>query len=129
MKAKFAVVLLAAAFGFAGIRVSSAEHASTQVTTFQVEGITPGSAQKIEKLLGALPGVAQVKVSEELGVAVVVYDPVKAKADEFSSAMKSSGYLSTLAKANFRCPHCTATYTEDGECIICNIPLEPVSQG
>ena len=129
MKAIVTAILLSAVVGFTGVPVSQAVEASTQVTALQIQGMAAGSAEKIEKLLGSLPGVTQVKVSEDLGVAVIVYDPVKAKADEFSNAIKNAGYLSTLAKANFRCPHCTATYAREGECIICRVPLEPVSQG
>lgn len=106
---------------------SIAEVSAVQASTLVITGMAPGSGDKVRKALEALPGVTQVKVSEEEGLAVVVYDPAKAKAEEFTRAMQTAGYLATFAKANFRCPTCPATYAEAGECIVDGSTLEAVS--
>ncbi len=106
---------------------SVAEVSAVQASTLVITGMAPGSADKVQKALEALPGVAQVKVSEEEGLAVVVYDPAKVKAEEFTRAMQEAGYLATFAKANFRCPTCPATYAEAGECIVDGSTLEALS--
>ena len=127
MKKVFLAVLLAFV---CGVGLSAPVQAETPaVTTLQIEGIKPGSGQQLENLLKALPGVSQVKVSEELGIAVVVHDPVQSKLDDFTKAMRASGHLASQAKANFHCTHCPATYAKDGTCIVCGSELEPISQG
>lgn len=106
---------------------SVADVSAAQASTLVITGMAPGSADKVRKALEALPGVAQVKVSEEEGLAVVIYDPAKAKAEEFTRAMQAAGYLATFAKANFRCPACPATYAEAGNCIVDGSTLEAIS--
>jgi copper chaperone CopZ len=106
---------------------SAAEVSTAQASTLVITGMAPGSADKVQKALEALPGVAQVKVSEEEGLAVVVYDPAKIKTEEFTRAMQEAGYLATFAKVNFRCPTCPATYAEAGECIVDGSTLEALS--
>lgn len=106
---------------------SIAEVSAAQASTLVITGMAPGSGDKVQKALETLPGVSQVKVSEEEGLAVVIYDPSKAKAEEFTRAMQAAGYLATFAKANFHCPTCPATYAEAGECIVDGSTLEAVS--
>lgn len=124
-QAMIAVHLLAIALFW--VSPSAAEVSAPQASTLVITGMAPGSADKVQKALEAVPGVAQVKVSEEEGLAVVVYDPSKAKAEEFTRAMQAAGYLATFAKANFRCPKCPATYAEAGECIVDGSTLEALS--
>lgn len=106
---------------------SVAEVSTVQASTLVIRGMASGSGDKVQKALEALPGVAQVKVSEEEGLAVVVYDPAKVKTEEFTRAMQAAGYLATFAKANFRCPTCPATYAEAGQCIVDGSTLEAIS--
>ena len=106
---------------------SIAEMSNAQASTLVITGMAPGSAEKVQKALEAVPGVAQVKVSEEAGLAVVVYDPAQVKTEEFTRAMQAAGYLATFAKANFRCPTCPATYAEAGKCIVDGSTLEAIS--
>ena len=120
-----AVVMFAGATGF-----SLAEAASQQqVVTLDVQGMKAGSAAQVERLLSKLPGVSAVKASEEVGVAVVVYDPAQVQQEEFSRAMQDAGYRATFASSKYSCPHCGAKYSKDGKCIICDVPLEPTQQG
>ena len=104
-----------------------AEVSAVQASTLVITGMAPGSADKVQKALETVPGVAQVKVSEEAGLAVVVYDPAKTKTEEFTRAMQAAGYVATFAKANFRCPTCPATYAEGGKCIVDGSTLEAIS--
>ena len=106
---------------------SIAEVANVRASTLVITGMVPGSADKVQKALEAVPGVAQVKVSEEEGLAVVVYDPARAKTEDLSHAIQAAGYLSIFAKANFRCPTCPATYAEAGKCIVDGSTLEAIS--
>lgn len=127
MKKALLAILLAAMCG-AGV-AGPVRAESPAVTTLQIEGIKPGSAANVEALLKALPGVTQVKVSEELGIAVVIYNPAQSQVDDFTAAMKEAGHLATQAKADFQCTHCPATYAQDGTCIVCGGELEPVAKG
>ena len=106
---------------------SIAEMSNVQASTLVIQGMAPGSGEKVRKELEAVPGVAQVKVSEEKGLAVVVYDPAKTKTEDLSHAIQAAGYLSIFAKANFRCPTCPATYAEAGKCIVDGSTLEAIS--
>ena len=81
------------------VSLTAAGVATVQASTLVITGMASGSADKVQKVLEAVPGVAQVKVNEEAGLAVVVYDPVRAKAEEFTRAMQSASYLATFAKA------------------------------
>ncbi len=119
------ISLLAAALFL--VSPSAADVSTVQASTLVITGMAPGSAEKVKKTLEALPGVAQVKVSEEAGLAVVVYDPAQAKVEVFTRATQVAGYTATFAKANFRCPTCPATYAEGGECIVDGSTLEAVS--
>ena len=104
-----------------------AEEPAVRAATLVVDGMALGSAAQVESSLKALPGVSQVKVSEEKGLAVVVYDPAQVQQEEFTRAMQAAGFLATFAKANFRCPTCPATYAEGGTCIVDGSTLEAVS--
>lgn len=106
---------------------AAAEDPSVRAATLAVEGMAPGSASQVEGALKVLPGVSAVKVSEEAGLAVVVYDPAHVQQEEFTRAMQAAGFLATFAKASFRCPACPATYAENGTCIVDGSPLEAVS--
>ena len=104
-----------------------AEESAVRAATLEVAGMAPGSAAQVESALKALPGVSAVKVSEEAGIAVVVYDPAQVQQEEFTRAMQAAGFLATFAKANFRCPTCPATYAKDGNCVVDGSKLEAVS--
>lgn len=125
---RFQIGAIALVLAFAPVLSALAEQPAVQAATLKIP-MEPGSAEKIQKALGALPGVAQVEVSEEAGLAVVVYDPAKVQAQAFTDAMRSAGYLATLAKANYRCPTCPAVYEEDGRCIVDESELEEISIG
>ena len=100
-----------------------------QVTTLQLPDlVTPEQAAEVENQLKELPGVTAVKASVAIEAVVVVYDPVKASADQFIDSLQETGYIATFAKANYRCPKCTATYSDDGNCIVDDTPLEPVGK-
>ncbi len=64
-----------------------AEVSTVQASTLVIRGMTPGSGDKAQKKLEALPGIAQVKVSEEEGL------------EEFTRAMQSAGTLARFAEA------------------------------
>ncbi len=103
---------------------------AVQVTTLQLPDMTTvEKVGEVEKTLGALPGVSAVKASSEIEAVVIVYDPVKASAEQFIESLKDSGYTATFAKANYRCPKCTATYSQDGDCIVDSTKLESIAQG
>ena len=123
------IPLVLLALGVCFPRVSSAEQAPQNVATLQVQGMISADDQAaVEEAISAVPGVWQVKTNLNFEAAVVVYDPTKAKVQSFMDAVEDSGYLATLAQANFRCPKCTATYEKDGKCVVCDIPLEPVGR-
>ena len=79
------LTLLAMALFFVSPAV--AEVSAVQASTLVIRGMTPGSGEEVQKKLEALPGVAQVKVSEEEGLA------------EFTRALQVAGTLATYAKA------------------------------
>lgn len=103
------------------------EEPTVGASTLSVQGMGPGAGATVKKALETLPGVLQVVVSEEAGVAVVVYDPARIQSDEFTRAVEASGYLATFAKADYRCPTCPATYAEAGRCLVDGTELEAVS--
>ena len=86
---------------FAG-SLTAAEVATVQASTLVITGMAPGSANKVQKVLETLPGVIQVKVNEEEGLAVVVYDPARVTTEEFTRAMQSASNLATFAKTGQR---------------------------
>ncbi len=109
---------------------ASAVEPVVQVTTIQLPDMTTvEKADEVEKSLGTLPGVSAVKASSEIESVVIVFDPVKTSAEQFIESLKDSGYTATFAKANYRCPKCTATYAKDGNCIVDDTKLEPIAQG
>ncbi len=119
-----------AGVGFVALALSAATVVAqaNQVVTLQVQGLSAGQEMKIENALSSIPGVAQVKASSAIGAVVVVYDPAKAETETFVNAVQRAGFLAKLAGANYRCPHCGAKFAENGNCIICDIPLEPVQK-
>lgn len=126
---RVAGLLALLALGISFSRVSWAEQAQQNVATVQVQGMVSAEDQAaVEAALKNIPGVWQVKTSLDFEAAVVVYDPSQAKVQSFMDAVEDSGYLATLAQANFRCPKCTAHYEKDGTCVVCDIPLEPVAK-
>lgn len=126
---KVAGLLVLLAVGICFSQVSWAEQAQQNVATLQVQGMVSAEDQAaVEEAIKNIPGVWQVKTSLDFEAAVVVYDPIRAKLQSFMDAVEDSGYLATLAQANFQCPKCTAHYEKDGQCIVCDIPLEPVGR-
>lgn len=99
-----------------------------QVMVLDIQGMKAGSAAQVGKALAALPGVLTVKADEQVGVAVVIFDPAKAKMDDLTQAVRQAGYLAQFASARFSCPHCGAKYSKDGTCIVCGVPLKPTAQ-
>ncbi|MBI3311946.1 MAG: cation transporter [Candidatus Omnitrophica bacterium] len=115
----------AALFGaMAGLGLAE-QAVQQQAVTLDIQGMKAGSAAQVEQLLGKMPGVSTVKASDERGEAVVVFDPAQAQQEQFTRAMQEAGYLATFADARFSCPHCGAKYSKDGQCIICDVPLQP----
>ncbi len=102
------------------------QQVATRVATLQIPGLTAAKEAKVEQTLKVIPGVFQVKASSSIQGAVIVYDPLKVQKDQFIQRVKDAGYLASFAKANYRCPHCKATYERNGKCIVCDIPLEPI---
>ena len=125
MKKLFGLLLILA-LGFFSVPAGAEEPAAqrVKVTTLQVAGMIPGSAPKVEAILRGIPGVTQVKANEDMKAAVIIYDPLKVKQEEFLPVLHKAGYLASFAKANYRCPQCKANYSKDGICILCNVPLE-----
>jgi copper chaperone CopZ len=114
---------------FSTLSIHAAEPA-IQVTTLQIPGMASSeSEQQVEAALKGLDGVSAVKASATIESVVIVYDPVKTSAEEFIEKISDSGYLATFAKANFRCPKCTATYADAGDCIVDGTELEPIAAG
>lgn len=97
--------------------------------TLDLQGIREGSGERIQQALSSLEGVSLVKVDEAKGIALVVYDPVKARVEDFAKAVEQAGSLAKFADARFSCPHCGAKYSKEGRCIACDVSLSPVSEG
>ena len=118
-------------FALSAVPLTFAERAApaNKVITLQISGMAPGASSKAEAIIRQLPGVAQVKASEEMGAMVIIYDPLKVKTEEFTAAMRQAGYLASFAKANYSCPKCKATYHRNGRCLICDVPLEEIKKG
>ncbi|MCM8794512.1 MAG: heavy-metal-associated domain-containing protein [Candidatus Omnitrophica bacterium] len=126
---QLAVWVVLGFFLFTGSPLSAVEPPA-QVTTLRIPGMTtPEDAVAMEETLKELPGVSAVKASTEIESVVIVYDPAQTSAEQFIETVTESGYLATFAAANFKCPHCGATYSDDGQCIVCEVPLEPVATG
>ena len=121
MAAFLAVVSLAAA-----LVAPAAAVEGQQGVTLLVQGMSAGTEMKIEGIRRNIPGVAQVKASSVVVAVVVVYDPARAKTEEFIDAVQQAGLIAKLADARYRCPQCKATYSKDGKCIVCNVVLEPI---
>lgn len=123
MKFRTIGVLTAAALGIAPVP-ASAEQA--QSVTLDVPGITcAGCEARIRGAVGGISGVRAVEASAPGKVAVVTFDPDTAKVEQFIRAIQEVGYLSTVAEGSYRCPQCGTTYPRAGECILCEIALEP----
>ncbi len=122
----FSALATVSAVSIATAAIDSVAVAASQVITLQIQGLAQEEAMDLEHGLGAVPGVSLVKVSSDLGVAVVVYDPVQVKPDLLSQKVQEAGHLASFAKANYKCPKCTAAYEKAGDCIVCHIPTEKV---
>ncbi|MBS1156197.1 MAG: hypothetical protein H6R07_2121 [Proteobacteria bacterium] len=64
-----------------------------ETITLKIDGITcMGCVRTLNGVLGALPGVESVDVSKEAGAATIRFDPTKADADVFKTAIEEAGY-------------------------------------
>ena len=61
--------------------------------TFDVKGMTcNGCVASVTRVLKAVPGVSDVKVTLQPGTATVVYDEARTNVDAMKTAVKDAGY-------------------------------------
>lgn len=66
---------------------------STEKTTIQVGGMTCGGCVRhVTRALRAKPGVREVEVKLEEGVACVAFDPEESTREELRTAIEEAGY-------------------------------------
>jgi len=69
-----------------------------QVARFTVEGMTcAGCEQHVEKTVGQLAGVGQVRASYSLGNTTVAFDPRRTSPDQIRHAITTTGYRAVPA--------------------------------
>ncbi len=75
----------------AGEKATSA--AALKTIEIQVEGMTcTGCEQSIEKAVGGLDGITEVKADHQAGITTVTYDTVVASRDGIRAVIEETGY-------------------------------------
>ncbi|MCM8794513.1 MAG: heavy-metal-associated domain-containing protein [Candidatus Omnitrophica bacterium] len=106
-----------------------AEEPTGQVASVTVEIIgSPDREAKAEAALLKVPGVTEAKVSYRRQTAAVKYDPQKVNIGTLVDALGAAGFKATPVQANYICPTCQGTYQSKGDCLICEVTLQPLEE-